>query len=97
MLEEWDPTKFHPAPGLRIAVRGGGCSGMSYHMEMVPGPQEGDRTFEEGGVRVYVDRKSMLFLKGSGLVWENGLQSAGFKIQNPNAKNTCGCGESFST
>lgn len=96
MLEEWDPTHFHPKPGLKIGVRGGGCSGLTYTMEMVPEPAPKDRVFEQDGTRVYIDFKSLVFLKRSVLVWSDGLQSAGFKIENPKAKAQCGCGESFS-
>lgn len=85
-----------PEGGLRISVRGGGCSGLSYHMEWCSGPQEGDQTYEKIGARVYVDRRSSLFLRGSELVYESGPMSSMFRIINPNAKSTCGCGESFS-
>lgn len=88
--------EISPCGGLRISVRGGGCSGLTYAIEWSPGPLEGDQTYENGGVWVYVDRKSSLFLGGSELVYEKTLMTSGFKIVNPNAKSTCGCGESFS-
>ena len=84
-----------PAAGLRIAVRGGGCSGLSYHMEWAEQPKERDKVFERDGVRVFVDPKSYLYLLGTELVYEEGLLASGFKLQNPNVKSACGCGESF--
>jgi len=91
--------KQEPA-GLRISVRGGGCSGLSYHFEMDQ-EREGDHVFkhtwfEDFVEHVYVDRRSMLFLKGSVLVYEAGDFGSQLKVRNPNAKSTCGCGESFS-
>jgi len=83
-------------PGLRVKVAGGGCSGLMYKMEIGEGPGEGDETFERDGFRVYIDRKSLFFLNGSELDYADALTGAGFKFVNPNAKGTCGCGESFS-
>lgn len=82
-------------PGLRVRVVGGGCSGMSYRMEF-DDPREGDEVFESDGFRVYVDKKSMIFLNGSELDYRESLTGAGFHFQNPNVKGSCGCGESFS-
>lgn len=84
-----------PNAGLRIAVRGGGCSGLAYVMEWAEQPKERDKIFERDGVRVFVDPKSYLYLMGTELVWEEGLMASGFKLQNPNVKSQCGCGESF--
>jgi len=84
-----------PLAGLRVAVRGGGCSGLSYHMEWAEAPRERDKVFEREGVRVFVDPKSYLYLMGTELVYEDGLLASGFKLQNPNLKSACGCGESF--
>jgi iron-sulfur cluster assembly protein len=84
-----------PEGGLRIAVKGGGCSGLSYAMEWADRPREKDRVFERDGARVFVDAKSLLYVKGSELTFEQGLMSTGFKIHNPNVKSSCGCGESF--
>lgn len=87
--------------GLRVSVRGGGCSGLAYHFEMTP-QREGDYVFNAPESlayidwQVYVDRRSMLFLKGSVLVYEKGDFASLLKLRNPNAKSTCGCGESFS-
>ncbi len=85
-----------PNAGLRIAVKGGGCSGLSYTMEWAEGPREKDRVFERDSVRVFVDGKSFLYLAGSELTYEQTLMSSMFKVQNPNVKSVCGCGESFS-
>ncbi len=84
-----------PNAGLRIAVRGGGCSGLAYVMEWAEQPKERDKIFERDGVRVFVDPKSYLYLMGTELVWEEGLMASGFKLKNPNVKSQCGCGESF--
>ncbi len=85
-----------PEAGLRIAVKGGGCSGLSYSMEWANQPREKDKVFEREGVRVFLDSKSFLYLAGSELVYEQTLMSSMFKVQNPNIKSVCGCGESFS-
>ena len=84
-----------PEAGLRIAVKGGGCSGLAYNMEWAESPRERDKIFEQDGVRVFVDPKSYLYLIGTELVYEDGLMASGFKLHNPNVKSTCGCGESF--
>lgn len=84
-----------PEAGLRIAVKGGGCSGLSYHMEWTDKPRDRDKIFEREGVRVFIDPKSYLYLMGTELVFEDGLLASGFKLQNPNVKAACGCGDSF--
>lgn len=84
-----------PGAGLRVAVRGGGCSGLSYHMEWAEQAKERDKVFERDGVRIFVDPKSYLYLMGTELVYEEGLLASGFKLQNPNVKSACGCGDSF--
>lgn len=81
--------------GLRLEVRGGGCSGMSYGLSF-DNPQEKDHIAEEHGVRVFVDPKSAIYLKGTYLDFQGGLQGKGFTIKNPQAKGSCGCGQSFS-
>ncbi|MGZ6162144.1 MAG: HesB/IscA family protein [Myxococcaceae bacterium] len=85
-----------PGAGLRVAVRGGGCSGLSYAIEWAEAPRERDRIFERDGIRVFVDPKSYLYLLGSELRYEETLMASGFKLENPNVKTACGCGESFS-
>jgi iron-sulfur cluster assembly protein len=84
-----------PSAGLRISVKGGGCSGLTYSMEWAEGPRERDKIFERDGVRVFVDPKSYLYLMGTELAYEDTLMASGFKLHNPNAKSACGCGESF--
>ncbi len=85
-----------PGLGLRLGIQGGGCSGLSYRLGFDM-QQPGDHVHEpEPGVRVYVDPKSALYLKGTQLDFDDGLQGKGFQFKNPNAENTCGCGESFS-
>lgn len=81
---------------LRVAVVGGGCSGLQYKMDLVDGPANRDILVESNGVRVVIDPKSALFVTGSELDFSTDLQSGGFKVSNPNAEVTCSCGESFS-
>jgi iron-sulfur cluster assembly accessory protein len=81
--------------GLRVAVVGGGCSGLQYKMDLVDGPADRDIMVESAGVRVVIDPKSALFVTGSELDFSDDLQSGGFKVSNPNAVVTCSCGESF--
>ncbi|RFC43466.1 MAG: iron-sulfur cluster assembly protein [Verrucomicrobia bacterium] len=80
---------------LRVAVVGGGCSGLQYKMDLVDGPANRDLLVETAGVRVVIDPKSALFVSGSELDFSDDLQSGGFKVTNPNATVTCSCGESF--
>lgn len=80
--------------GLRIRVTGGGCSGLQYKLEL-SGERKGDKTFEEDGAKLYVDRKSYLYLNGTEVDYADSLEAAGFQLGNPNVKRTCGCGESF--
>lgn len=81
---------------LRVAVIGGGCSGLQYKMDLVDGPANRDILVESAGVRVVVDPKSALFVSGSLLDFSDDLQKGGFKVTNPNAVAHCSCGESFS-
>ena len=81
---------------LRVAVLGGGCSGLQYKMDLQDGPASRDIVVESGGVRVVVDPKSALYVTGSELDYIEALQDGGFKVKNPNAATTCSCGESFS-
>ena len=85
-----------PAQWLRIAIRGGGCSGLSYHMDFVEAPDEKDKTFEFAtDVKVCVDRKSYLFLNGTEIDFEETIARTGFIYKNPQATGTCSCGTSF--
>ena len=81
--------------GLRLGVRTTGCSGMAYKLEFADAEQEGDLSFESNGVRVFVDPKSLPYLDGTELDFVREGLNEGFKFNNPNVKNTCGCGESF--
>jgi iron-sulfur cluster assembly accessory protein len=81
--------------GLRLKVVGGGCSGLRYELAFDDRVGEHDTELEVGGVRVIVDEKSALYLVGTTLDFVDTLQESGFKMVNPNAKSTCGCGESF--
>ena len=82
---------------LRLGVRGGGCSGLSYTMQFDdPTPGEWDEVFEFDGLKVLVDKKSYLYLNGTTVDYSHDLNNAGFKFHNPNAVGTCGCGTSFS-
>jgi iron-sulfur cluster assembly protein len=86
-----------PGGGLRIAIKAGGCSGLSYTFAWEASPRDGDQTFEApDGARVFVDRKSFKFLDGTTLDYDTSLVSKGFIFNNPNAKSSCGCGTSFS-
>ena len=85
-----------PAKGLRIFVEKGGCAGMQYGMTL-DRPQEQDRVIESGGVKVIVDPESATFLEGVTIDYSDDLAGAGFRIKNPNAVRSCGCGTSFET
>src|SRR5882724_10167392 len=84
-----------PSGALRVAVIGGGCSGLQYKMDLVDGPANRDIMVVSAGVRVVVDPKSALFVSGSLLDFSDDLQKGGFKVTNPNAVAHCSCGESF--
>jgi len=84
-----------PAGVLRVAVVGGGCSGLQYKMDLQDGPANRDILVESAGVRVVVDPKSALYVTGSELDYLDSLEG-GFKVKNPNASTSCSCGESFS-
>jgi iron-sulfur cluster assembly protein len=93
VLEEEGKAGTH---GLRMKVIGGGCSGLQYQLSFDDAVREIDTEIEiDGGVRIIVDEKSALYLVGTRLDFVDSLQESGFKIENPNASNTCGCGQSF--
>ena len=82
--------------GLRIAVVGGGCSGFQYGMAFEEAPQKGDEVIEEGGVRLFIDPMSASYLNDANIDYVESLEGSGFRIDNPQAKSSCACGQSFS-
>lgn len=80
---------------IRVGVESGGCSGLSYKLKIDTDQQPEDKMFEDKGVRIVVEKKSFLYLAGTTLEYEGGLNGKGFSFNNPNASRTCGCGESF--
>lgn len=81
---------------IRVGVKSGGCYGLSYDLKFDKEQIEGDKVFEDNGVKIIVDKKSFLYLIGTTLEYSGGLNGTGFVFNNPNANRTCGCGESFS-
>ena len=81
---------------IRVGVEGGGCSGLMYQLKFDNQINEDDKEFEDNGVKVVMDKKSVLYLVGTTLDYSGGLNGKGFIFSNPNAERTCGCGESFS-
>lgn len=86
-----------PGYGLRIFVSGGGCSGMQYGMALEPEARPYDHIVEANGIKIFVDSTSMMYLSGSVVDYEDSLMGGGFRIDNPNAVSSCGCGHSFKT
>ena len=81
---------------VRVGVKSGGCSGLSYELTFDKAAEDTDKVFEDNQVRIIVDKKSFLYLVGTTLEYSGGLNGKGFVFNNPNAQRTCGCGESFS-
>ncbi|WP_139957176.1 HesB/IscA family protein [Flavicella sediminum] len=81
---------------VRVGVKSGGCSGLSYDLDFDKNRKDDDKVFEDNGVKIIVDKKSFLYLIGTTLEYSGGLNGTGFVFNNPNASRTCGCGESFS-
>ena len=81
---------------VRVGVKSGGCSGLSYDLKFDKTQKETDKVFESNGIKIIVDTKSFLYLIGTTLEYSGGLNGTGFVFKNPNANRTCGCGESFS-
>ena len=94
MMQEdgFDPTKDF----VRVGVKSGGCSGLSYELKFDKETHENDKVFEDNHVKIVVEKKSFLYLAGTILEFSGGLNGKGFVFNNPNASRTCGCGESFS-
>jgi iron-sulfur cluster assembly protein len=81
---------------LRVSIKGGGCSGLSYNLDFDNEVKTGDQFFEDNNIKIALDMKSFLYLAGTELDFTDGLNGKGFSFNNPNATRTCGCGESFS-
>ena len=90
-----DENKVPADFGLRIGVKGGGCSGLTYTLGFDPLNREADTIIEQEGIRLFIDGKSLFYLSGTELDFSSGLNGKGFIFNNPNATKTCGCGESF--
>ena len=82
--------------GLKVAVQGGGCSGLQYVLKLVDGPEEADKIIAQNGIEVYVPKRASYSWQGRFWISQTALTGEGFEFQNPNAKRTCGCGDSFS-
>ncbi len=88
---------FNPTSDfVRVGVKSGGCSGLSYELKFDKSQDEGDKLFVDNEVKIVVDKRSVLYLAGTILEYSGGLNGKGFVFNNPNAQRTCGCGESFS-
>lgn len=97
VLELMNDDGYNPENDfVRVGVKSGGCSGLSYELTFDKKNKDGDRIFEDNGVKIIVDKKSFLYLVGTTLEYSGGLNGTGFVFNNPNAQRTCGCGESFS-
>ncbi len=97
VMELMKDDGYNPATDfVRVGVKSGGCSGLSYDLKFEKGQQEEDKMFEDNDIKIIVDKKSFLYLIGTTLDFSGGLNGTGFVFNNPNANRTCGCGESFS-
>ena len=97
VMELMTDDGYNPnADYVRVGVKSGGCSGLSYDLKFDKAQVEGDKVFEDNGIKIIVDKKSFLYLIGTTLEYSGGLNGTGFVFNNPNANRTCGCGESFS-
>ena len=96
-VKQFAAAEGKPEADLRVGVKGGGWSGLPYILDITDdGPGDNDQIIEENGIRLFVDKKSYIFLAGTVLEYSGGLNGKGFVFNNPNAKTTCGCGTSFS-
>jgi iron-sulfur cluster assembly accessory protein len=93
-LKEEQKIKDHV---LRVGIQGGGCSGLSYTLGFDSGVNKKDKVFDVDGIKVAIDMKSLLYLGGTTLTYEESIMGGGFRFENPNAKRTCGCGSSFTS
>lgn len=90
-----EENKIESNFGLRVGVKGGGCSGLTYQLGFDGEQKEGDTIIEKNGIKLFIDGKSLFYLTGTVLDFSDGLNGKGFVFNNPNATKTCGCGESF--
>jgi iron-sulfur cluster assembly protein len=97
MVKNLLEQKEVPDHGLRVFVAGGGCSGMQYGMALEAEPRPYDHVIETDGVKVFIDPTSMMYLNNATIDYEDSIMGGGFKIDNPNAVSSCGCGSSFKT
>ena len=88
--------KYNSDFSLRVLVKGGGCSGLMYDLKFDNQISNTDKIFEDAGIKIIIDKKSLFYLIGTELDFSDGLNGKGFEFKNPNASRTCGCGESFS-
>ena len=95
-VREFTSKKEGEAISLRVGVKGGGCSGLTYDLNLDAETLPNDKVIEQHGVTILIDKKSYVFLAGTTLDYSGGLNGKGFQFHNPNAKTTCGCGTSFS-
>ena len=96
-IREFAGVEGKPDANLRVAVKGGGCSGLTYVLELVDEEaREDEKVVEEHGLKVFIPKRSFVFLAGTTLEYSGGLNGKGFVFHNPNARTTCGCGTSFS-
>lgn len=95
-VKEFAGREGKETPNLRVGVKGGGCSGLTYVLDIVDAPGENDKVIKDQGMELYIDKKSYVFLAGTILDYSGGLNGKGFVFDNPNAKTSCGCGTSFS-
>ena len=96
-LKLFSESNLNPTESfIRVGVKGGGCSGLSYVLDFDSEMKPGDQEFEDKGVKIVCDKKSLLYLLGTELDHSDGLNGRGFEFRNPNAERVCGCGESFS-
>jgi iron-sulfur cluster assembly protein len=95
-VKQFTALEGKEAPVLRVAVKGGGCSGLTYVLDIVDQPGDNDKVVQEHGITLCVDKKSYVFLAGTILDYSGGLNGKGFVFNNPQAKTSCGCGTSFS-
>ncbi len=95
ITRQLDSDNYSPGSFVRVGVKGGGCSGLEYDLKFDNQVKEGDEVYEDKGVKIVVDLKSLLYLYGTELDYSGGLNGKGLVFKNPNASRTCGCGESF--